>query len=116
MRSGVTLGDLFGEALAGVFSRPWRSMLTMWLDSEGHSKMTEGAVEASTEMGGEFSAWLLQKAAEMRTAPVGFRGGFGKGEQLRLHSITNCNGCETIASPRCGVRRYTSTWLVRRLI
>jgi len=28
-----------------------------WLDSEGHSKMTGGAAEASPEVGAEFQAW-----------------------------------------------------------
>ena len=40
-----------------IFSATPQQVYDAWLDSEGHSKMTGGAAEASAEVGGEFTAW-----------------------------------------------------------
>ena len=43
--------------ISDVFSATPTQVYDAWLDSDGHSKMTGGAAEASAEVGGGFSAW-----------------------------------------------------------
>jgi uncharacterized protein YndB with AHSA1/START domain len=43
--------------ISDVFSAPPQQVYDAWLESEGHSKMTGGTAEASSEVGGEFNAW-----------------------------------------------------------
>ncbi len=43
--------------ISDIFSATPEQVYDAWLDSEGHSKMTGGAAEASAQVGGEFSAW-----------------------------------------------------------
>ena len=43
--------------ISDVFSATLQQVCDAWLASEGHSKMTGGAAEASAEVGGELTAW-----------------------------------------------------------
>jgi len=43
--------------ISDVFSVLLLQVCNAWLASEGHSKMTGGAAQASAGVGGEFTAW-----------------------------------------------------------